>query len=74
MVSSSSTVPRRRLDAPLGRSPAEARQGKLSTLVGASTPLFERIRPLLDTIADTIQPIVPRGSGQKLVTNFVSLG
>lgn len=64
------------VDAPLGRSPAEARQGKLSTLVGADPATFERIRPILDAFADTVQLIGPLGSGQKLklVNNFVSLG
>ncbi|MEO7223778.1 MAG: NAD(P)-dependent oxidoreductase [Devosia sp.] len=64
------------VDAPLGRSPAEARQGRLSTLVGADTAVFERIRPVLDAFADTVQLIGPLGSGQKLklVNNFVSLG
>ena len=64
------------VDAPLGRSPAEARQGTLSTLVGADAAVFERIRPLLDAFADTVQLIGPLGSGQKLklVNNFVSLG
>lgn len=64
------------VDAPLGRSPTEARQGKLSTLVGASQPVFERIRPLLNSFADTVQLIGELGSGHKLklVNNFVSLG
>jgi 3-hydroxyisobutyrate dehydrogenase-like beta-hydroxyacid dehydrogenase len=64
------------VDAPLGRSPAEAWEGRLSTFVGASEPTLDRIRPMLDAFADTVQLIGPLGSGQKLklINNFVSLG
>lgn len=64
------------VDAPLGRSPAEARGGTLSTLVGATPEIFAQIQPILNTFADTVQLIGPLGSGHKLklVNNFVSLG
>jgi 3-hydroxyisobutyrate dehydrogenase-like beta-hydroxyacid dehydrogenase len=64
------------VDAPLGRSPVEAWEGRLSTFVGAAVPTFDRIRPMLDAFADTVQLIGPLGSGQKLklINNFVSLG
>jgi len=64
------------VDAPLGRSPNEARAGTLSTFVGATPLVFARIRPLLDAFADTVDLIGPLGSGHKLklVNNFVSLG
>lgn len=64
------------LDAPLGRSPAEAWKGKLSIMVGGEREIIERVRPLFECVADDIQVIGPLGAGHtlKLVNNFVSMG
>lgn len=64
------------LDAPLGRSPAEAWEGRLSIMVGGQANVIERVRPVFDCIADDIQIIGDLGAGHtlKLVNNFVSLG
>jgi 3-hydroxyisobutyrate dehydrogenase-like beta-hydroxyacid dehydrogenase len=64
------------VDAPLGRSPREAWEGKLSIMVGADKTTFQSLLPVLRSFASTIQHVGPLGSGHtlKLVNNFVSLG
>jgi 3-hydroxyisobutyrate dehydrogenase-like beta-hydroxyacid dehydrogenase len=63
-------------DAPLSRTPKEAWEGTLDTMVGASDAVFARIRPVLDTWAGRIVHIGAVGDGHKmkLLNNFVSLG
>ncbi|HYW76783.1 MAG TPA: NAD(P)-dependent oxidoreductase [Gammaproteobacteria bacterium] len=65
------------VDSPLGRSPKEAWEGKLSVMVGCDDQeAFERIRPVLSAFADAIQYVGQLGNGHrlKLVNNLVSLG
>jgi 3-hydroxyisobutyrate dehydrogenase-like beta-hydroxyacid dehydrogenase len=64
------------VDAPLGRSPHEAWQGALSTMVGGELSTLERIRPVLAAFATTIQHAGALGNGHrlKLVNNLISLG
>ena len=64
------------VDAPLGRSPREAWEGALSTMVGCDVATLETIRPVLSAFATTIQHAGALGDGHrlKLVNNFVSLG
>jgi 3-hydroxyisobutyrate dehydrogenase-like beta-hydroxyacid dehydrogenase len=63
-------------DAPLSRTPKEAWEGKLDTMVGATDAVFERIRPVLDTWAGKVVHIGTIGDGHKmkLLNNFISLG
>ncbi|MFZ2100193.1 MAG: NAD(P)-dependent oxidoreductase [Oricola sp.] len=63
-------------DAPLSRTPKEAWEGTLDTMVGATEAVFSRIRPVLDTWAGKIVHIGGVGDGHrmKLLNNFVSLG
>lgn len=63
-------------DAPLSRTPKEAWEGKLDTMVGADDATFQRIRPVLETWAGKIVHIGGVGDGHrmKLLNNFVSLG
>ncbi len=63
-------------DAPLSRTPKEAWEGKLDTMVGASGPTFARLKPILETWAGKIVHIGAVGDGHKmkLINNFVSLG
>jgi 3-hydroxyisobutyrate dehydrogenase-like beta-hydroxyacid dehydrogenase len=63
-------------DAPLSRTPKEAWEGKLDTMVGATDAVFARIRPVLETWAGKIVHIGGVGDGHrmKLLNNFVSLG
>lgn len=64
------------VDAPLSRTPKEAWEGKLDTMVGASEGAFARVKPLLDAIAGKVVHIGGPGDGHrmKLLNNFISLG
>jgi 3-hydroxyisobutyrate dehydrogenase-like beta-hydroxyacid dehydrogenase len=64
------------VDAPLSRTPKEAWEGKLDTMVGADDETFARIKPVLETWAGKIVHIGGVGDGHrmKLLNNFVSLG
>jgi 3-hydroxyisobutyrate dehydrogenase-like beta-hydroxyacid dehydrogenase len=64
------------VDAPLSRTPKEAWEGTLDTMVGASDALFARLKPVLDTWAGRIVHIGETGDGHrmKLLNNFISLG
>ena len=64
------------VDAPLGRTPKEAWEGTLDTMVGATDTVFERIRPVLETWAGRVVHIGGPGDGHrmKLLNNFLSLG
>ena len=64
------------VDAPLGRTPAEAEAGTLDTMVGADPDVFERIRPVIECWAANINHLGPVGSGHrmKLIMNFLSMG
>lgn len=66
----------RMADAPLGRTPKEAEEGKLSTYVGGDAETIAAIRPVLETYADTIVETGAVGTGTtcKLVNNFISIG
>ena len=64
------------VDAPVGRTPLEAEAGKLSTFLGGDADAVARVRPIVETYADTIIEAGPLGSGHtlKLVNNFISIG
>lgn len=63
-------------DAPLSRTPKEAWEGMLDTMVGAKDEVFSRIEPVLQTWAGRIVHIGGIGDGHrmKLLNNFLSLG
>jgi 3-hydroxyisobutyrate dehydrogenase-like beta-hydroxyacid dehydrogenase len=64
------------VDAPLGRTPAEAEAGKLNTMVGASPELLETIRPVLSAFCENIIHVGEVLSAQKLklINNFAIVG
>jgi len=64
------------VDAPLGGTPVQAEVGQLSTMVGASEAIFQRVEPVISAWASAIVHIGPSGSGHKmkLLMNFLSLG
>jgi 3-hydroxyisobutyrate dehydrogenase-like beta-hydroxyacid dehydrogenase len=64
------------VDAPLSRTPKEAWEGTLDTMVGANPEVFARIEPILQTWAARIVHLGGPGTGHrmKLVNNFISLG
>lgn len=64
------------VDAPLSRTPKEAWEGMLDTMIGADAAVFERVAPVLGTWAGKIVHIGGVGDGHrmKLLNNFISLG
>jgi 3-hydroxyisobutyrate dehydrogenase-like beta-hydroxyacid dehydrogenase len=64
------------VDAPLSRTPKEAWEGTLDTMVGASAEVFSHIEPILQTWAARVVHLGAPGTGHrmKLVNNFISLG
>ncbi len=63
-------------DAPLGGTPAQAKLGQLSTMIGADRAVFERIRPVCEAWAQKVVHLGPVGDGHKmkLLNNFLSMG
>lgn len=64
------------VDAPLGRTPAEAEAGKLNTMVGATPEVLELIRPVLQSFCENIIHVGSVLSAQKLklINNFAIVG
>lgn len=65
----------RLVDAPLGRTPREAEEGRLNAMVGADEATLEEIRPVLAAFCENVFHVGPPGAGHtlKLVNNFMSL-
>jgi len=63
------------IDAPLGRTPKHAEEGKLTAMVGAGEADFARVRPVLDAFCEHVFHVGPPGAGHtlKLVNNFMAL-
>lgn len=59
------------LDAPVSGGPAGAKSGKLALLIGGEKSVFDKFKPVLDSIGDQILYIGPIGAGTvaKLVHN-----
>ena len=51
------------VDAPLSRTPKEAWEGTLDTMVGASNEVFARLKPVLETWAGKISTSARRAMG-----------
>lgn len=64
------------VDAPLSRTPKEAWEGTLDTMVGATPEIFTRVKPVMETWAGRVIQVGGPGDGHrmKLVNNFLSLG
>lgn len=64
------------LDAPLARTPKEAREGRLNVMVGGDEETFSLVRPVINTFAENIYYIGEVGSAHKLklINNFLALG
>jgi 4-hydroxybutyrate dehydrogenase/sulfolactaldehyde 3-reductase len=63
------------VDAPVGRLASHADRGESLFMVGATPDDFERVRPLLEAMGNTIHHCGPVGSGirTKLVNNFLAV-
>lgn len=64
------------IDAPLGRTPADAQAGTLDVMVGGDPQVVGRARPILEAFAGRIVHTGPTGTGHtmKLLNNFLSMG
>jgi 3-hydroxyisobutyrate dehydrogenase-like beta-hydroxyacid dehydrogenase len=64
------------VDAPLSRTPKEAWEGALDTMVGADDAVFRRVKPIIDTWAARVVHIGGAGDGHrmKLLNNFLGMG
>ncbi len=65
----------RMMDAPVGRTPADARAGKLLVMAGGAAEDFERARPLFDAMADKVLHLGEAGSGirMKVINNYMAM-
>ena len=63
-------------DAPLGGTPENAREGKLSVMVGCDASLWPRIEPLFATFTVKATRLGASGDGHKmkLIMNFLAMG
>ena len=63
-------------DAPLGGTPENAEEGKLSTMVGCDAELWPRLQPVLACFAAKAVRLGPAGDGHKmkLIMNFFAMG
>jgi 3-hydroxyisobutyrate dehydrogenase-like beta-hydroxyacid dehydrogenase len=63
------------IDAPLARTPKEAEEGRLNTMVGATPEDFERVRPILAAFCENIIHVGPPGHGHvlKLINNMLAM-
>jgi 3-hydroxyisobutyrate dehydrogenase-like beta-hydroxyacid dehydrogenase len=63
------------VDAPLARTPTEAEEGRLNTMVGADDATFEQLKPVFSAYCENIVHAGPAGHGHmlKLVNNFIGM-
>jgi len=63
------------VDAPLARTPKEAEEGRLNTMVGATDATFARLKPVFSAYCENIFHVGPPGAGHtlKLVNNFMAM-
>jgi 3-hydroxyisobutyrate dehydrogenase-like beta-hydroxyacid dehydrogenase len=63
------------IDAPLARTPKEAEEGRLNTMVGASEADFARVEPILAAYCENVIHVGPAGHGHvlKLINNLLAM-
>lgn len=63
------------VDAPLARTPKEAEEGRLNTMVGADEATFARLKPVFSAYCENVIHAGPPGHGHmlKLVNNFIAM-
>lgn len=63
------------LDAPLGRTPAHARDGLLNIMCAGDEGAFARVRPVLADLGENVFHLGPSGAGHtiKLINNFFAM-
>jgi 3-hydroxyisobutyrate dehydrogenase-like beta-hydroxyacid dehydrogenase len=62
------------VDAPLARTPVEAEQGRLNTMVGAEDAVFAKLKPVFQLFCENVIHAGPPGHGHtlKLINNFIA--
>jgi 2-hydroxy-3-oxopropionate reductase len=63
------------LDAPLGRTPAHAREGKLNIMAAGDRDVWERAEPVLEELGENVFHLGELGAGHtvKLLNNFLGM-
>lgn len=63
------------LDAPLGRTPAHAKDGLLNIMCAGDEQAYEKVRPVLQDLGENVFHLGPLGSGHtiKLINNFFAM-
>jgi 3-hydroxyisobutyrate dehydrogenase-like beta-hydroxyacid dehydrogenase len=63
------------VDAPLARTPREAEEGRLNTMVGADPAVFDELKPVLQAFCENVVHVGPPGAGHvvKLANNFIAM-
>jgi 3-hydroxyisobutyrate dehydrogenase-like beta-hydroxyacid dehydrogenase len=63
------------VDAPLARTPKEAEEGRLNTMVGAHPADFETIKPIMAAFCENVIHVGPPGHGHvlKLINNMLAM-
>ena len=63
------------LDAPLGRTPSHAAEGKLNVMAAGDQGAFGAVRPVFDDLGENVFHVGPSGAGHtlKLINNFFAM-
>ena len=63
------------IDAPLGRTPAHAKEGKLNIMAAGDKGTFDKVKPVLDLQGENVFYLGALGAGHttKLINNFVGM-
>ncbi len=63
------------LDAPLGRTPSHALEGKLNIMAAGDRAVFDRVKPALDDLGENVFHLGELGAGHtiKLINNFFAM-
>jgi 3-hydroxyisobutyrate dehydrogenase len=63
------------IDAPLGRTPAHAKDGLLNIMAAGDQATFDKVKPILDEQGENVFYLGPLGAGHttKLVNNFMGM-
>ena len=63
------------IDAPLGRTPAHAKDGLLNIMAAGDETTFEKVKPLLDVLGENVFHLGALGAGHttKLINNFMGM-
>lgn len=63
------------IDAPLGRTPAHAKDGLLNIMAAGDKETFDKVKPVLDVLGENVFYLGPLGAGHttKLINNFMGM-